>query len=133
MKVYGKCKNCKDEIGYSTYANTRVEFAMKGGDKKTLNCKSCGTNTEFHVDELYAKKSKLAQIIAGLIFFIGTPLTLLFAFPILSESKNHYVIYLVGGLLLAPVLAYRIIKKQEQTRVSSFNRRKLKGRIHNIG
>jgi hypothetical protein len=32
MKIYGKCKNCQNEIGYSTSANTRVEFAMQDGD-----------------------------------------------------------------------------------------------------
>jgi len=133
MKVYGKCKKCKNEIGYSISVNTRVEFAMQDGENKILNCKNCGMNTEIHVDELYAKKSKLAQIIAGLIFFIGTPLTLLFVYPVLSESSNHYVIYMVSGFLLVPVMVYGIIIKKEQNRVSSFNRRKLKGRVHNIG
>ena len=133
MKVYGKCKKCKTEIGYSTSANTRVEFAMQDGENKTLNCKTCGIKTEFHVDELYTKESKIAQIGAGLIFLIGTPLMFFFVNPIFSGNRNHYVIYVVGGFLLVPVIAYGIIKKQDQTRVSSFNRSKLKGRIHNIG
>tara|TARA_R110000868_G_scaffold261995_1_gene520369 strand:+ start:6683 stop:7084 length:402 start_codon:yes stop_codon:yes gene_type:complete len=133
MKIYGICEKCKTEIGYSTSANTRVEFAMQDGEKKTLNCKNCEIKTEFHVDELYTKESKLAQIGAGLIFLIGTPLMLFFVNPIFSGSRNHYVIYIVGGFLLVPVIAYGIIKKQDQTRVSSFNRSKLKGRIHNIG
>lgn len=133
MKVYGKCKNCKTDIGYTTSANTRVEFAMQDGEKKTLDCKSCGIKTEFHVDELYAKESKIAQIAAGLIFLVGTPLTFHMINPIFTGSQNHYVIYVVGGFLLLPVIAYGIINKQDQTRVSSFNRRKLKGRTHNIG
>jgi|SRR5690554_464836 len=132
MKIYGKCKNCQNEIGYSTNANTRVEFAMQDGENKTLNCKKCGMKTEFHVDELFSKESKIAQIGAGLIFFIGTPLMFLFVNPIFTGSRNHYVIYIVGGFLLVPVIVYGIIKKQDQARVSSFNRRKLKGRIHNI-
>ena len=133
MKIYGKCKNCKTEIGFSTSANTRVEFAMQNGERKSLNCKKCGTKTEFHVDELFTKESKIAQIGAGLIFLIGTPLIFFVLNPIFSGSRNHYVIYIVGGFLLVPVIAYGIIKKQDQTRVSSFNRSKLKGRIHNIG
>ncbi|MGN7515737.1 MAG: hypothetical protein ACTHOM_15270 [Allomuricauda sp.] len=133
MKVYGKCNKCKTEIGYSTSANTRVEFAMQHGEKKTLNCKNCGIKTEFNVDELYAKESKIAQFGAGLIFLIGTPLMFFFVNPIFNGSRNHYVIYIVGGFLLIPVIAYGIITKQEQTRVNSFNRSKLKGRIHNIG
>ena len=133
MKVYGKCQKCKTEIGYSTSANTRVEFAMQNGENKTLTCKNCGTKMEFQVDDLYAKESKIAQIGAGLIFLIGTPLMFFFINPIFTGSRNHYVIYFVGGFLLVPVIAYGIIKKQDQTRVSSFNRRKHKGRTHNIG
>ena len=132
MKVYGKCKNCQSEIGYSTSANTRVEFAMQDGEKKTLKCKNCGKGTEFQVDELFTKESKVAKIGAGLILLIGTPLMFLFVNPIFTGSRNHYVIYIVGGFLLVPIIAYGIIQKQDRTRVNSFNRSKLKGRIHNI-
>lgn len=76
MRVYGKRKNCKNEIGYLTSANTRVGFSMQDGENKTLNCKNCGTNTEFHVDELYTKESKVAQIGAGLIFLSEHPYVL---------------------------------------------------------
>lgn len=132
MKIYGKCKNCHKEIGYSTSANTRVEFAMQDEENKTLNCKNCGLKAEFHVDELFTKESKIAQIGAGLILLIGTPLMFFFVNPIFTGSRNHYVIYVVGGFLLVPIIAYGIIKKQDQTRVNSFNRSKLKGRINNI-
>ena len=81
MKIYGKCENCKNEIGYSTSANTRVECAMQDGENKTLNCKNCGTTTKFHVDQLFTKESKVAKIGAGLILLIGTPLMFLFSFP----------------------------------------------------
>ena len=129
---YGKCPKCKSEMSYSTHANTRVEFAMQDGENKILTCKNCGTTTEFHVDEFYAKESKIAQIGAGLIFLIGTPFLFFFINPIFSGSRSHYVIYIIGGFLLVPVIAYGIIKKQDQIRVSSFIRRRLKGRIHNI-
>ncbi|MFC4722787.1 hypothetical protein ACFO5O_10670 [Geojedonia litorea] len=119
-------------MGYSTNANTRVEFAMQDGENKTLTCKNCGIKIEFIVDELYAKESKIAQIGAGLIFLIGTPIMLLFVSPIFSESRAHYVIYVVSGFLLIPVIVYGVIKKQDRDRVNSFNRSKLKGRIHNI-
>ena len=132
MKVYVKCPKCENEIGYSTNANTRVEFAMQNGENKKLTCKNCGRTTDFHVDELNAKESNLAKIGAGLIFLIGTPLMFLFVSPIFTGSRNHYVIFIVGGFLLVPIVAYGIIKKQDQVRVSSFNRKKLKGRIHNI-
>ena len=132
MKVYGKCENCSNEIVYSTSANTRVEFAMKEGDSKDLECLECGTISQIQVDQLTAKPSKIAQIGAGLIFLLGTPLAFFIASSFFSGVTNHYVIYVVGGFLLVPVYVYIIINKQDQTRVSDFNRRKLKGRVHNL-
>ncbi|RZS91899.1 hypothetical protein [Aquimarina brevivitae] len=132
MKVFVKCSHCAQEISYKTNAYTRVEFAMQEGDQKLLNCKKCDHQSTFTADEFYAKPSKFAQLIAGLVFLIGTPLAFLFVSPIFSASKGHYVIYIVGGFLLVPVFIYAVINKQDQTRVSDFNRRKLKGRTHNI-
>ena len=132
MKVYVKCPQCENELRYSTNANTRVEFAMQDGENKKLTCKNCGRTRDFHVDELNAKESNLAKIGAGFIFLIGTPLMFFFVSPIFTGSRNHYVIFIIGGFLLVPVVAYGIIKKQDQVRVSNFNRKKLKGRIHNI-
>tara|TARA_B100000949_G_C14242337_1_gene434169 strand:- start:57 stop:434 length:378 start_codon:yes stop_codon:yes gene_type:complete len=125
MKVYGKCKSCENEIGYRTNANTRVEFAMQDGETKKMNCKNCGTNTEFHVDELYAQRSKMPYLIVGLTILTIIIITLYFIF--FSDSK--YVIIAFG----LPLAIYLILTKQDQTRVSDFNRRKLKGRTHNIG
>lgn len=125
MRVYGKCKSCKAENHYWTSANTRVEFAMQDGEYIRLICKNCGTDTKFHVDDLYAKDSKIARITAGLIFLIGTPIVLFFVFPLFSGSRSHYVIYAIGSILLIPGIAYGIIQKQEYLRISSFNHRRL--------
>ena len=64
MKVFGKCKNCQTEIGFSTSAKTRVEFAMQNAELKTLHCQNCGAATEFHVDELFTKESKIANFLS---------------------------------------------------------------------
>lgn len=133
MKVFGICKSCKNEIGYRTDTNTRVEFAMRESETKILKCKNCGVDTEFHVDELYAKHSKSAQYGAGLIFLIGTPLMFFIFRLVFTGSRNHYVIYIVSGFLLVPIFIYAVMNRQDQTRVSDFNKRKLKGRTHNIG
>ena len=132
MKVFVKCKSCSKEISYNTNSYTRVEFAMQEGDLKQLACNHCNETYDFEVDEFYAKHSKIAQIIAGLVFLIGTPSAFLLLSTIFNHSKSHYVVYVVGGLLLVPIIVYIIINKQDQTRVSDFNRRKLRGRIHNI-
>lgn len=68
MKVYGKYQSCKTEIVYLINANTRVEFAIQEGEKKTLNCKNCGIKTKFQVDELFTKESNIDEIGVGLFF-----------------------------------------------------------------
>lgn len=128
MKVYGKCKSCSHEIAYRTNAHTRVEFAMQDGEIKKLNCKNCGTNTEFHVDKLYAIPSKRTQIIAGLTFLFGIPVILILLNVIYYNSEY----YIIGGFFV-PLVVFIILNRQDQTRVNDFNRRKLKGRVHNIG
>ena len=125
MKVYGKCRSCKKEIGFRTDANTRVEFAMLDGETKKINCKNCGTTTEFHVDDLYAIRSKMPYLIAGLTVLTIVIVTLYFLF--FSDSKYVFIAF---GL---PFIVYLILTKQDQSRVSDFNKRKLKGRTHNIG
>ncbi len=129
MKIYGKCNSCENENRFWSNSSTRVQFAMNEGEIKKITCKNCKVINEIHIDELYTKKSKLAQILAGLIFIIGTPLTFFFILPALSETINNYLIFIIGGLLLVPVVIYGIINKQDQKRVSSFNRNKLKGRL----
>ena len=131
MKLYTKCKHCKNELKCSSLAGTRVEFAMQKWEKKDLKCNSCETKNEYHVDELYAKPSRIAEILAGLIFIVGTPLVFLFLSPIVLRG-GAFAVFIISGLFLVPVIVFGIIKKQDQIRVKAFNRSKLKGRIHNI-
>ncbi len=125
MKVYGKCKSCKAEIGYQTDANTRVEFAMQEGETITMNCKNCGTNTKFQVDALYTKHSNKPIITASLVVLTGV----IFILYLLFFAESDYV-FIAFGL---PFVIYFVLKKQDQTQVSDFNKRKVKGRIHNVG
>ena len=132
MKVFTKCSSCNNENSLQTSANTRVELAMKKGEEIPVSCSTCGATSKILVDEFYAKPSKIAQILAAALFLIGTPLVFFGLSYFLSRSLNHYVVYITGLFLLAPVFAYVVINKQDETRVSDFNRRKLKGRTHNI-
>ncbi|MCM5661494.1 hypothetical protein [Galbibacter mesophilus] len=122
MKVYGNCSNCNHEIPYRTNANTRVEFAMKDGENKNLSCKACGTKNEFHVDKLFANPSNSPLITSLLV----TLVVIVIAITMLFYSKSGYVLVAFG----LPFFTYFTLKKQDQNRVSNFNRRNLKGRIH---
>ncbi len=122
MKIYGNCKSCKAEI--STEATTRVEFAMRDGETKKINCKNCGSNRQFHVDELYAKESKTPVLLTGITFTATLLITLYFLF----FTKSDYIYFAFGF----PIIVYVILSKQDRLRVTAFNKRKLKGITHNI-
>ncbi|TQD40416.1 hypothetical protein [Haloflavibacter putidus] len=124
MKIYGNCKSCKAEISYRTEATTRVEFAMRDGETKKINCKNCGSNRQFHVDELYAKESKTPVLLTGITFTATLFISLYFWF-----FTENDLVYFAFGL---PVVVYVILSKQDQLRVTAFNKRKLKGRTHAV-
>lgn len=112
------------EISYATNTNTRVEFAMRDGEQKNFKCTNCGEENIIHVDKFYAKKSKLpflTSVFAGIIVTIATLYFILF-------TQSNFIIIALG----IPFVIYFILRKQDETRVSDFNRRKLKGRVHNI-
>ncbi|HNP66430.1 MAG TPA: hypothetical protein PKH16_00870 [Aequorivita sp.] len=122
MKLYLKCPNCKYENSFKSNASTRVEFVMVK-NKKTIeiNCVGCNKKISASVNKIYAKESKSAFLIAGIIFMIGSILILIIWSKILSNSKNAMGLYAVALLLLVPVWIYIIIQKQERIRVSTFN------------
>lgn len=127
MKVYGKCDKCSHEIVFHTTAQTRVELAMQHDEHILLTCNNCRFEKKFHVNNIYTKPSIFLHLIAGLVFLIGTPLLFILIFPILSKSNiNNYVVYAIGGILIVPFYIYKILKQQDQRRVNSFNRYKLK-------
>lgn len=120
MNVFGKCKKCNTELPYATEANTRVEFAMKHGENIKLECNSCKSINEFHVDELFTNKSNLpkkAFLVSLVLILFGTLYFIFF-----TDSK--YVVIAFG----LPFTIYFILMKQDQIRVSGFNNLKLKGR-----
>ncbi len=90
-----------------------------------MNCKNWGTDTDFHVDELFAKRSNMPILTVALGVFLLVIITVYFLF----FSDNQYVIIAFG----LPFAVYFMLDKQDQKRVSDFNKRKLKGRTHNIG
>lgn len=122
MNVYWKCEHCSTENVKRTFAQTRVEFAMKEGEELALNCKACNRENVIAVDDFFAQKSDLAIKLAGFTALIGLPLILYFIYYLASEKST----YIVGGFILVPTSIYGIVLKQDQQRVASFNRHKFK-------
>ncbi|MBR9860224.1 hypothetical protein GYB22_05660 [bacterium] len=125
MRVYTNCPKCNTEISTSTTKNTRVEFVMKYGETKNIKCKQCNTETEVHVDELEAKPSRFALIVALIVLFIGTPL-FFFGINTLYSSSGARTYIIIGGFLIVPFMIYNSIRKQDEARVKMFNSMKYK-------
>lgn len=100
---------------------------MKEGRLRKLGCRNCGNEFELFVNDIYAHKSKLSVFVAGFVFLIGTPLVLYFLKDILLKLRGPYIILVVAGFILVPSIVYIILVKDDEKRVSAFNRLKVKG------
>lgn len=107
----------------STSSETRVELAMDEGEVIQLDCPQCQMINDLPVDEFSARTSKTARTIALLILAVGTPLSIWF---FLFYFAAKYDMMIIGGVVLAPLLIYGMLKKQEERRVHAFNAHKLK-------
>ena len=126
MKVYGHCKTCSTELEFRTKTRTRVQFAMREGKTKQIRCKNCKNITEVHVNDMYTKKSKLTLIVAILIFIIGILITGYFTKNLIDTPQILDLAVVFGACLFIPFTAFQILRKQDQIRVSSFNKLKVK-------
>ena len=126
MKLYTNCHNCKKEIRFSIWTSDRVELSNSKGDKINLTCKHCGQKGLYHVNEIKATESKIGQIIALVIFIVGTPLTLLFVGDYIFQFNSVYGAAALGGLIGVPLIVYSIIDKDQRKRVRQFNNYKIK-------
>ncbi|MEW7292886.1 hypothetical protein [Aquimarina sp. 2304DJ70-9] len=126
MKVYGQCKTCDTELEFRTKARTRVQFSMKEGKIKQIDCKKCKNTTELHINDVYTKKSNLTLIVAILIFVIGILITGYFTKNLIDSPQILDLAFVFGACLFIPFTAFQILKKQDQNRVRSFNKLKVK-------
>lgn len=122
MKLFAKCIKCKHEIIFNSNHKTRVEFAMYEGKTKTLVCTNCDIKNSLKVNDLFVKESKLAFIIAGLVFLIGTPILIYYLPIFILKYGGLYSSLGAAGLLLIPGIIYSNILKEDRIRVNTFNR-----------
>ena len=125
MRLYTNCHNCKSEIRFSTVEPDRVELSKTKGNKIELNCNHCGHTDFYHLNKIKATESKIAQIIALVIFVIGTPLTLYLIWDYIFRFTYIYVIAGLIGLIGVPFMIYSIIEKEQRKKVRLFNNYKI--------
>lgn len=121
MKLFTNCKNCKSEITFRSWYSDRVEFKKSKGDSLKLTCKSCNKTDKYYIDNIKAKESKFALLIAFMLFLIGTPI-LFFSLWDYFLKVNYF--YGMLGLLIPltiPSIIYMVISKNESSKVRLFN------------
>lgn len=121
MNLYSKCIDCKNEIKIKSWASTRVDLKMKYGDKIEIKCKACNKTKKYHVNDLRARESKIAALIGLMVMIIGTPIILILLWDYIWQSGLYGAFGLIS-IIGIPGSVYMIINKNDQIRVSSFNR-----------
>lgn len=129
MRLKTSCAECGSDLYTSTFAEDRVDYVKRKGEYFRLNCKNCGHQGKYHVDDLYATPSKMAEIIALGIFLIGTPLLFWLIWEVVWQLTNIYMIAVATGVFLVPSITYVFLLRNQRLRVNAFNRHKYKGRI----
>ncbi|MEW7292875.1 hypothetical protein [Aquimarina sp. 2304DJ70-9] len=99
---------------------------MKEGKTKQIGCEKCKNTTELHINDVYAKKSNLTLIVAIFIFIIGILITGYFTKNLMDTPQILDLTFVFGACLFVPFTAFQILRKQDQIRVSSFNKLKVK-------
>lgn len=122
MKVYTKCKKCKSDISFSTWETDRVGLKMSKGNSLKLTCKKCNFSGNYAIDGFKAKESKIAHLIALLVFLIGTPILFALLWDKMFKTNNIYTIFGLVIPLIIPSTIFGIISRNDRLRVCTFNR-----------
>jgi len=112
MNLHTKCIDCKNEIIIKSWVSTRVDLKMMHGDKIELKCKACNRINKYDIDDLKARESKIAALIALVILVIGTPNAMILLWDSIWQSGLYgaYGLILIIGI---PGSVYLIINKND--------------------
>ena len=127
MKLVTSCKKCSQEIKFFSRVENRPRLAQKKGEEFELKCQNCKATCKYHVDEISAEENKSIQIVALVVFFLGTPLIIYLTWGYLFRLANIYAIGGLVGAMIIPFLIFTVINKGQEEKVRNFNRYKIKG------
>ncbi|MFT6982033.1 MAG: flagellar biosynthesis protein FliP [Crocinitomicaceae bacterium] len=97
---------------------------MHNSEVHKTNCRHCGKKLYRNINDIYAKESKLMIAIVTILTVVGL------VFSIVILMGYFKVVPIVGmftalSLPLVPGIAFGIYKREERTRINSFNRGKV--------
>lgn len=121
MKLIVNCKDCRNKIELKKSVNDRVQLAIEMGNEFKIKCDKCSKESNYQVNDVKAKESKLIALIAFCIFFFGTGIIGYLLKDYLFRPNNPYNVLAIGGLLLIPSIVYMIMTKQERENTRRFN------------
>ena len=110
------------DISLWTWYSDRIDFKKSNKDFINLTCKKYKQTHKYNIDNVKAKESKIAQIIALELFVIGTPILFVFLWDYMFKTNNIYTILIFLLPFIVPSLIYNIIIKNDRQRVNLFNR-----------
>jgi hypothetical protein len=90
----------------------------------TLTCRKCGQKDKYDINDISAK-SKIIQIMAFLIFIIGTPLILFLLWDYIWALKNVYAVVIITSFITIPSVIYSIMTKNIERKQTTFNQNKI--------
>ena len=120
MRLYTYCHKCKKKIRFSSWESDRVELSKSKGERIELTCKNCGYKGFYHVNSVKAIESKSLQIISLTVYFLGTPLMLIWFWDYILRFTYIYVIAGLIGLLGVPFMLYSVIEREEKEENKTF-------------
>ncbi len=121
MKLYTKCKQCKQEVHFTFSGSDRFQLARKLGKEIFLDCKSCGTRSSYEPNEISAEESTRIDFIATIILIGGTIALFMLVWKYITRTNDIWVIANFAAVLGTPFLIYQAISKSQRDRVRYFN------------
>lgn len=100
MKLYTKCKHCKEDILVKSSSNTRPELRSEKGDSSSYKCKECNRTSERHVNEVRARVNQNV-IIGGALLGIAVTGVLWFLLGAIGTISVIIPLYIYNSQLSA--------------------------------
>ncbi len=125
MILQSKCHNCGNSIRFFSFASDRWELSkLKSFTKIDLKCRKCGQKDKYDINDIFAK-SKIIQILALVIFVLGTPLILYLLWDFIWTFRNVYAVAVMTSIILTPSTIYIIMTKNIERKQMTFNQNKI--------
>ncbi len=129
MRLIARCKQCKSNVAFNTFEETRADYAKHKGKIVVLTCKNCGIESQFHINEFHAK-SIFLRILSYKVLFLGYGLMALpFLFPETYEYIYAFFTESIGRIVvfgLIPSTIFGIIQKAALRKEHAYNSYKVK-------